>query len=53
MLLLQLVRVVAQECLVAGHLVSDRRQTYLVDRRLDPHGLNREEELLGYVQDLL
>ena len=52
MLLLELVGIIVQEGLIAGHLIADGEEADLVESRLGSHGLDGKEKLLGDVQYL-
>ena len=51
--LLQLIGLIVQEGLISGHLISDGHQTDFVNCHFNAYGFNCEEQLFGYVQDLL
>ena len=52
MLILQVVDIVVQECLVVTQFLSNGHQTNLVDCAFGSHSLQREQQLLGNVNDL-
>jgi hypothetical protein len=52
MLFLELVGIIVQEGLIAGHLIADREEADLVEGGLGAHGLDGEEKLLRDVQYL-
>jgi hypothetical protein len=52
MLLLELVGIIVQEGLIAGHLIADGEEADLVEGGFGSHRLDGEEQLLGDVQYL-